>query len=367
MILLAFDTAMAACSAAVYDSSRGEILAQASARMDRGHADALAPMIRDVMLQAGAAFGDLARIGVTIGPGSFTGVRTGIAMARGFGVALNVPIAGIDTLTAIAQNAPKGEHPIAVAADARKDELYVACLAAGGTLLMPPAVLTAEVALARLPNEPSILLGTGAAALMAAAPNRFLRRNDGDLPDAARFAPFCANLPLAGQPEPLYLRTIDAKPQGLLARRAAPMTIRAGAAADATLLGALHAECFDNPWSAADIAGLMAMPGASSLIAMNGDEPAAFLLARRAADETEILAIGTRPFARRRGFARALLNHLGADAPGSIFIEVAEHNRAARALYATLGFVQAGLRKAYYEHANGGRENAYVMRKDQRS
>ena len=72
--------------------------------------------------------------------------------------------------------------------------------------------------------------------------------------------------------------------------------------------GPEHAECFDNAWSATEFAKLMAMPGALSFLAVEGGEPLAFLLARRAADEAEILSIGTRPFARRRGIAKKLMS-----------------------------------------------------------
>lgn len=364
MILLAFDTAMAACSAAVYDASRRAVLARDFRRMERGQANALAPMIRDAMKAAGVEFRDLSRIGVTIGPGSFTGVRTGIAMARGFGVALAKPVVGIDTLTAIAQNAPAGEDPIAVVADARKDEVYAASFAADGSPVLRPAVLSVADALARLPSG-ARLLGTGASLLMeTASPGRFIRRQGGDLPDAAQFAPLCAMRPdPTSPPEPLYLRAIDAKPQAGMAPRAAP-SIRPASAAESGVFAAMHAECFDNPWNADDIARLMTMPGAVALIALDGEEPAAFLLARRAADETEILTIGTRPFARRRGLATALIARLESETGGHVFIEVAEGNQAARALYAALGFAGTGLRKNYYERPGGRREHAMVLRKD---
>src|SRR4029078_653778 len=104
-MLLAFDTSMAACSVAVYDSHLDQVRAFRFASMERGHADVLAPMIKEVMDEAGVVFADLDRIGVTLGPGTFTGVRTGIAMARGLALALDRPIAGIDTLSAIAANA----------------------------------------------------------------------------------------------------------------------------------------------------------------------------------------------------------------------------------------------------------------------
>jgi len=84
MRLLAIDTALGACSAAILDTNQGGIIASASLPMLRGHAEALMPLIRRVMDEAGTAFRDLDRVVVTTGPGSFTGLRVGIAAARGF-------------------------------------------------------------------------------------------------------------------------------------------------------------------------------------------------------------------------------------------------------------------------------------------
>jgi ribosomal-protein-alanine N-acetyltransferase len=145
------------------------------------------------------------------------------------------------------------------------------------------------------------------------------------------------------------------------------MTIRQAAVGEAPLLAALHAECFDNAWTAAEFAKLMAMPGAQTYLACEGDEPLAFLLARRAAGEAEILTIGTRPFARRRGIAGLLMSHLGDELrktkEAQLFIEVAADNEAGRALYMREGFTVTGRRKAYYEKPGGTREDAIVMMK----
>jgi tRNA threonylcarbamoyladenosine biosynthesis protein TsaB len=364
-MLLAFDTAMSACSAALYDTGRARLRASRFARMERGHADVLAPMIKEVMDEAGLAFADLARLAVTLGPGSFTGVRTGIAMARGLALALDLPIAGIDTLSAIAANAPGGRTPLVVAADARRGEVYFAM--AGSP--EGPLVLPLAEAVHRLPQGESFVLGTGAEALVAAAPpGRLARLAAGDLPDAARFAPLCAVLPPSeGPPEPLYLRPPDARPQAQGQPPAAPLAIRRAAVAEAPVLAALHAECFDNAWTAAEFARLMAMPGAGTYLACDGDEPVAFLLARRAGGEAEILTIGTRPFARRRGIAGRLMSHLARELrrtqEAQLFIEVAADNAAGRALYAREGFTVTGRRKAYYEKPGGARQDAIVMTK----
>lgn len=362
-MLLAFDTSMAACSAAVYDAAQGRVLAARFAVMERGHADALAPMIKTVMDEAGIAFSRLERIGVTRGPGTFTGVRTGIAMARGLALALDRKIAALDTLAAIAANAPAGKIPLVIAADARRDEIYFSPVGAA------PVVLPLAEAAHRLPTGQSFILGTGAEPLIAAAPEgRLIRLAAGDLPDARNFAALCAAHPVSDDPpEPLYLRPPDAKPQHPGAMSAAPITIRQASVEEAQVLGALHAECFDNAWGAAEFAKLMAMPGAAAYLALEGDEPLAFLLARRAAGEAEILTIGTRPFARRRGIAGKLMSHLTHELREAgltqLFIEVAADNGAARALYERQDFTVTGKRKAYYEKPGGRREDAIVMMK----
>jgi tRNA threonylcarbamoyl adenosine modification protein YeaZ len=364
-MLLAFDTSMAACSAAIYDLAHGRVGAFRFARMERGHADALAPMIKEVMDEAGIGFSAVERIGVTLGPGTFTGVRTGIAMARGLALALDRPIAGIDTLSAIAANAASGNTPLVIAADARRDELYFGLARSS----LPPLVLPVGEAVHRLPAGESFILGTGADALIAAAPSgRLVRLQDGDLPDARNFAALCAAIPPASvPPEPLYLRPPDAKPQIQPSRTAPNVTIRKAAVGEAPLLAGLHAECFNNAWTAAEFAKLMAMPGAATYLACEGHEPLAFLLARRAAGEAEILTIGTRPFARRRGIAGLLVSHLAAELrmtkEAQLFIEVAADNEAGRALYAREGFTESGKRKAYYELPGGDRKDAIIMMK----
>jgi tRNA threonylcarbamoyladenosine biosynthesis protein TsaB len=364
-MLLAFDTSMAACSAAVYDLAQGRVQAFRLAGMERGHADALAPMVKEVMDEARIGFSDLKRIGVTLGPGTFTGVGTGIAMARGLALALDLPVAGIDTLSAIAANAGNGDKPLVIAADARRDEIYFAV--AGSSPL--PLVLPLAEAIRRLPPGESFVLGTGADALVAAAPRgRLVRLLDGDLPEARNFAALCRAVPAASiPPEPIYLRTPDAKPQIQPSRALLNVAVRQVMVGEAPILASLHSECFDNAWTAGEFAKLMAMPGAATYLACEGDEPLAFLLARRAAGEAEILTIGTRPFARRRGIARLLMSHLAEELrktkEAQLFIEVAADNAAGRALYSREGFTVTGRRNAYYELPGGVRQDAIVMMK----
>lgn len=357
MIILGFDTSLASCSAAVCDAAAGLILASRSAAMERGQAEALAPMLRDVMNEANIPFDRLDRIAVTVGPGAFTGVRIGLSMARGLGLALDVPVVAIGTLEAIAFNASPG-LPLAVACDARRDQIYFA---------LPPAdakVLFLPEAVQLLPGTPARLLGNASERLiMAAARSDLARDRSGDVPDAARFILAAASRePGVRPPEPVYLRLPDAKPS-------APgqgVTTRLATAAEKALLSALHGECFDMPWGQSEFARLLAMPGAVAILAFRAGEPLGFILLRQAAEEAEILTIGTRPKARRQGIARRLIGEgLGHAAKARhVFIEVGAGNAAARALYAGLGFIRAGERKAYYRRADGRQEDAVVMRRD---
>ena len=95
MRVLAIDTALEACAAAVLDTENGKVASE-SLPMVRGHAEALMPLIARVMKQADMAFSALDRIAVTTGPGSFTGLRVGIAAARGIALAATKPVVGLD-------------------------------------------------------------------------------------------------------------------------------------------------------------------------------------------------------------------------------------------------------------------------------
>lgn len=125
MQILAFDTAAAACSAALWRD--GTVRARRLEPMARGQAEALLPMVRAVLDEAGAAFADLDLLAVTVGPGAFTGLRIGLAAARGLALATGLPCLGVTTLEAVAQAVPAaartGDAILAVL-DTRRDDVY---------------------------------------------------------------------------------------------------------------------------------------------------------------------------------------------------------------------------------------------------
>jgi tRNA threonylcarbamoyladenosine biosynthesis protein TsaB len=206
MIVLGLDTCLSSCSVAVLDGER--VLASAREIMARGHQERLAPMARDVITEAGLAFGRLDRIGVTVGPGSFTGLRVGIAFAKGLALALDLPAVGVGTLEALAA---QGRGLVFPAIDARRGQLYLQAFDDGRALMAPDA-LTAEVAAARIAElsqgRPFTLVGSGAALLADFAPAASVIAAEGaDARDVARLAAGRVNAPL----KPLYLRAPDAK------------------------------------------------------------------------------------------------------------------------------------------------------------
>ena len=368
MIILGIDTAMAACSVAVIDTAVAQPLASAFEPMERGHAEALAPMVDQVMREAGVAYSAIDRVAVTMGPGTFTGVRIGLAMARGLGLALGIPVIGIDTLSAIAANDTSG-LPLLVVSDARNAQVYAASFDGNRRLAMAPCVLSAREALDHLPVS-GLLLGTAAETALAMSDRTDIQVSPAsNLPAAATFARLVAeaDAPTA-MPPPLYLRAPDAKPQGVPLRRASSLDFQRAETSAAALLSSMHTEAFDTAWSAAEFAALLATPGAAAVIAVEQGEPAGFILTRRAADEAEILTVCTRPFAQRRGVAKALLDHqfteLFRHGVARVFIEVAASNVAARRLYDKAGFATAGLRKLYYNNTDGPRDDAIVMRRE---
>src|SRR6195952_5528575 len=231
MLILAIDTALDACAAAVLDTDAAKIIAQESQAMKRGHAEALMPLIARVMKAAAIAFTSLDRIAVTKGPGSFTGLRVGISAARGIALAAGKPVVGVTTLAAFA--APRlrehGEHPILSAIDARHDHVYFQLVGGDGASLIPPRVASVEEVFDASRFGAPQLVGNAAKILGDRWPS------DAPAPVLidAQPAPdiqWVAWLGAAVDPEtsparPYYLRAPDAKPQIDPLQQAAQLSI----------------------------------------------------------------------------------------------------------------------------------------------
>lgn len=218
MSLLAFDTSMAACSVAIW---RDGLVAHRFVAMERGHAEALVPMIRQVMAEAGIGFAELRAVAVTCGPGSFTGVRVGVAAARGLALAADKPVVAATSLEVIAQGARRrltgeqAEAPLIVAMDARRGQIYCQQFARA-QVVSDAQAMSAEDCAATLPHGESVAVGSGARLLAeVAGPSHTVLPVQADiLPDAADLAAVCAGrAPETAPLTPLYLRPPDARPQ----------------------------------------------------------------------------------------------------------------------------------------------------------
>ena len=219
MRVLAIDTALEACSVALLDTGQPERSVHESQAMVRGHAEALMPMIARVFERAALDADRLDRIAVTVGPGSFTGLRVGIAAARGIALAAGKPAIGLTTLAAYAAPliAANDAVPVVTAIDARHDHVYLQVFGAGGLTLVKPAVLhVADAARASLGGPPR-LIGTGAEMLARAWPageRPPVLVDNKRAPDIGWVARLGAAAPETGTPpKPLYLRAPDAQPQ----------------------------------------------------------------------------------------------------------------------------------------------------------
>ncbi len=221
MRLLAIDTALEACSAAVLDTAGGGIVARESLAMTRGHAEALMPLIRKVMERARLDFSDLDRIAVTVGPGSFTGLRVGIAAARGIGLAAAKQVVGLTTLAAYAAPfiAENDSAPVVSAIDARHAHVYLQVYGPAGRVLVAPRLASLHEATQRASAAGAPRLAGTAAELLAAAwpaEEPSFSAVDGrrapDIEWVARLGVIAQEL--GAPPRPLYLRAPDAQPQG---------------------------------------------------------------------------------------------------------------------------------------------------------
>jgi tRNA threonylcarbamoyl adenosine modification protein YeaZ len=227
MRVLAIDTALEACSAAVLDTEHPSRAVHESQPMARGHAEALMPLLARVLERAGIEAMQVDRIAVTTGPGSFTGLRVGIAAARGLALATGKPAIGLTTLAAFAAPliAADDTLPVVSVVDARHDHVYLQVFGPGGRTLMAPRILAMQEAVRAAMSGSPRLIGTGAEMLARAWPASEKPPRSVDprrAPDIEWVARLGAAAPAGtSAPKPLYLRAPDAQPQGAaqLARR----------------------------------------------------------------------------------------------------------------------------------------------------
>lgn len=212
MAILAIDTSGDGCGTALADEN-GQILATLVTPMRRGHAEALLPQIHATLAEAGLTLAGLQAIAVARGPGSFTGLRVGLATAQGLALGLGIPAIGIDGFSALRAGltVPAG-HTLVLALDSRRDDPFVQIEAADGHLLLAAQPLLPTDVSHYLPVGPVLLAGTAPASLHTALAGHPVSERPGG-PDISVLARFAAHLWRLGAPwppaTPLYLRAPD--------------------------------------------------------------------------------------------------------------------------------------------------------------
>ena len=216
MRILAIDTALSACAACVMDAGAPEPISYETIVMERGHAEALLPLVDRVVSKAEGGFSGLDRVAVTVGPGSYTGLRVGIAAARAIGLAAHVPVVGVTTLSALlaALIADDNRRVLAAAIDARHGQVYFQSIAPGGQSIVAPTLVRVREAARLIGSGPTAIVGSGAGAVAAETAGVEVAVQAKSFPDILWVARLgLVADPSTALPKPIYLRGPDAKPQ----------------------------------------------------------------------------------------------------------------------------------------------------------
>jgi tRNA threonylcarbamoyladenosine biosynthesis protein TsaB len=213
MKLMVVDTSLGLCTVGVFevDSAGAPCLGLRSEPMTKGHSERIAGFASDAAAAAGVSFAQLDRIGVTVGPGSFTGLRVGLAFAQGLAAALDRPLVGISGLDALEASAGEAAE-VAALIDARRGQVY-ARFWRDGAADGPAEALTLEAAAGRIATlaDGAVLIGSGAPLFAEVAGGRTVVAPEGPAPEALARLTAAAD-PALAPARPLYLRAPDATP-----------------------------------------------------------------------------------------------------------------------------------------------------------
>jgi len=362
------------------------VLAHVVEEVGHGHTRRLTPLVRAALETARTDPASLGWVAADLGPGSFTGVRVGLATARAFALAAGASLRGASSLAALAHGSPARRALVVPLVGAGRRDLYAGFYRVSPrgivTLLAAPRVLREDALLdataeahGLVPDHAVRFVGPGAGRererLEAAYPSSTAHAFRHDGPSALDLAAAAgsglgpgAGLPAAGhEGEPVYVRTAQAEErvrQALV--DALPLRIRAMTAADLPAVTEVERAVFSDPWSESFFRELLAQPATWARIAERDGGLAGYAITRSEPPIADLENLATVPSQRRGGIARALL----ADAieaarergARQVVLEVRVSNFAAQGLYRVRGFRFAGLRRGYYRHPD---EDALVM------
>lgn len=370
------------------EEDEGHVLAAHGEDVTHAHTRRLTPIVREVLERSGTDVRDLCWIAADLGPGSFTGVRVGLATAKALAMVSGARLIGASSLAALAHAAAAATRRALLVplVPAGRRDLYAGFFASDragmARLLMASCVGTVPLVLERVAEARAVLgkvavrfVGPGAArdreALEAAWPGstdppfRPGGLSAGDLSLAARLTGGPAlGLPREGAAgEPVYVRPAQAEDRvrhRALAGIAIPL--RAMTPTDVAAVVAIERRVFPDPWPASSFLAELGHPGMHARIAERDGRVAGYSLAWLGEGVGHLGNLAVDPDQRRRGVAAVLVDDLMERARGAgvrrISLEVRVSNDAAQSLYRSRGFRVAGLRRRYYRD---DLEDALVM------
>jgi tRNA threonylcarbamoyladenosine biosynthesis protein TsaB len=343
MLILSIDCAGSGCGVCVWQD--GNIRSEITERMERGQDQRLLPMVMQAMQQANVKFDDLDRIAVTRGPGSFTGLRIGLAAARGIGLASEKPVIGIDRFSIFHEQFKTTSQNIFVVINSRRAELYARYYPATGNAA-DPVMMTEEEIVDFLKNNPGTL-AVGDTRTFCASKE----------PEHITCAARAARADISNTdflPRPLYLRPPDVTlPVEKISEPKIRQTIRSITNADANTLAHLHAESFGAAkWGLQQIESSLSLTTTKGWGIFENNEMFGFLICQLIPHQSEVLTFCVSPSHRRKGAGARLLQTAASAAHGKgshLYLETAADNLPAITLYKKLGFESSGRRPGYYK------------------
>lgn len=216
MLILAIDTSAAQCAACIFDAHSMRETGRAVLDLGKGHAEHLMAVIDSALSAANTNYKALGRVAVSVGPGSFTGVRVGVSTARGLALALRIPAIGISTLEAVAAETREivGNTAVLAAFESVEGALQAALYGPAGEPIFPPAIITLEAALQLAEAHRPALAGSAAKRIAEHCDFPLSIGSERNTADIALYARLAATKGDGEEkPKPLYLREPDAKPQ----------------------------------------------------------------------------------------------------------------------------------------------------------
>jgi len=427
--LLALETSSAYCSVALLRAD-GQACTVAARGHDgvQEHAERLLPLVDELLAQAGLAPGDLHAVAFGQGPGGFTGLRVACGVAQGMGLALDIPVVPVVSHLAVAEQVAAGpDEIVAVALDARMEEVYLAAYrarpAGGWEILQPPVLIAAPAVPAWLEQAAGGWAAGGRAPALIAAGNAWetyaqhmplpagWRRAPAARPDAASVARLAwraweqgGGLP-ADAAAPLYVRDKVAfttaerlQGEGGNPRAAAPPPVSGAAAspsrpatsspvvaaaaqavplpaevelavmaeADLDAVVEIERAVQSFPWTRGNFADALAA-GYDAWVLRSAGQVRGFYVSMAAPDLAHLLVIAVAPGAQRRGLGGRLLSHceerVRRSGSEALLLEVRPSNATAVEFYRRRGYLQIGVRRGYYPAGRSEREDALVMKK----